>query len=170
MLKAIVPKPRATRRRRAVPWRSNSAQAAAKLGRARSCAVSAGRRGSCFHRATAFSTMVVSEAPWITWISRISEKCASTTPNSSALKIMPSSSIMQSNATTLGCLSGGERSVASARPTVCVVCKPAPTNRNASAAAAWPMKTGPLLSPERMINANGMIARPPNCSIVPNHR
>ena len=170
MLNAVVPKPRATRRRRAVPWRSNSAQAARKLGRARSCAVSDGRRGSCFHSATAFSTMVATEAPWITWISRISEKCANTKPNSNALKIMPSSSIMQSRATTFGCLSGGERSVASARPTVCVVCSPAPTSRKASAAATWPMKTGPLLSPERMISANGMIARPPNCSMVPNQR
>ena len=77
---------------------------------------------------------------------------------------------MHSSATTLGCVSGGERSVASASPTVCVVCSPAPTSRKASPAAAWPMMIGPLLSPERMMSANGMIASPPNCTSVPIHR
>ena len=170
MLKATVPKPSATSRRRASPARSNSAQDWRKLGRTRSCAVSDGRRGSCFHRAAAFSTMVATEAPWITWISRTSEKRASNRPNSSALNTMPSRSIMHSSDTTLGCLSGGERSVASARPTVWVVCRPAPTSRKASAAAAWPTKTGALLSPDSRISANGMMANPPNCSMVPPHR
>jgi hypothetical protein len=41
---------------------------------------------------------------------------------------------MQSKATTFGNDSGGARSVARARPTVCVVCRPAPTSRNDSAA------------------------------------
>ena len=29
-------------------------------------------------------------------------------------------------------------------------------------------KAGPVVSPERMSSANGMIAKPPNCAIVPN--
>ena len=62
----------------------------------------------------------------------------------------------------------GARSVASARPTVCTVCSPAPTSRNASAAAACPIQSGPVVSPDRISSANGMIAKPPNCSIVPN--
>ena len=77
---------------------------------------------------------------------------------------------MHSSATTFGCDSGGERSVASASPTVCVVCSPAPTSRKANAAAAWPMTIGPLVSPDRISSANGMIASPPNCTIVPIHR
>ena len=83
---------------------------------------------------------------------------------------MPSSSIMHSSATTVGCDSGGDRSVASARPTVCVVCSPAPTSRNASAAAACPTQGAALLSPDSRISANGMIASPPNCTMVPIHR
>ena len=42
------------------------------------------------------------------------------------------------SATTRGRASCGARSVASARPAVCVVCRPAPTSRKASAAPTWP--------------------------------
>ncbi len=83
---------------------------------------------------------------------------------------MPSSSIMHSRATTFGWARGGARSVASARPTVCTVCSPAPTSRKASAAAAWPTQGGALLSPDSRISANGMIDSPPNCTSVPNQR
>ena len=50
-------------------------------------------RASCFHSAMTLSTISVSAAPWITWISRISLKSASSTPNVSALAIMPNISI-----------------------------------------------------------------------------
>ncbi len=80
---------------------------------------------------------------------------------------MPASSDTYISATTRGRVSAGARSVASASPAVCVTCRPAPTSRNASAAAASPNHAGARLSPDIRISANGMIARPPNCSIVP---
>ena len=162
MEKATVPNPSATSRRRACAPRLNARQVSTNDGTARSPRVAAGLRGSCFHRAMALRTIVASAAPWITWISRISLNGCSSAPNSSALNTMPSSSIMHSSATTVGCVSGGDRSVASASPTVCVVCSPAPTSRNASAAAACPTHAGALLSPDSRINAKGMMARPPN--------
>ena len=76
---------------------------------------------------------------------------------------MPASSIAQSSATTRGRARSGARSVASASPTVCTVCSPAPTSRNASAAATSPTHSGPVVSPDRISSANGMIAKPPNC-------
>ncbi len=113
---------------------------------------------------------MASAAPWITWISRIAEKWCSARPNTTALAIMPASSMAQSSATTFGRAWAGARSVASARPTVCVVCKPAPTSTKASAAATWPTTIGPVVSPDRIRSANGMMAKPPNCNSVPNHR
>ncbi len=83
---------------------------------------------------------------------------------------MPASSIAQSSATTRGRACAGARSVASASPTVWVVWSPAPTSTNASAAATCPTTIGPVVSPDRISSANGMIAKPPNCSSVPNHR
>jgi hypothetical protein len=58
----------------------------------------------------------------------------SSPPKISAAAIMPTSSITYISPTTLGCSSTGTRSVASARPTVCTICTPAPTSRKASAA------------------------------------
>ena len=81
----------------------------------------------------------------MTWISRAGLKSASSAPKTSALTIMPSSSITYINPTTLGCDSTGARSVASASPTVCVVCMPAPTSKKAMAAPRWPTQTGAWL-------------------------
>ena len=86
MLNATVPRPRATRRRVACGAVAERAPGLAErrlhAGRAR-CAH--GSRASCFHSAITFSTIVASAVPWITWISRISVKCASSAPKTSAL-------------------------------------------------------------------------------------
>ena len=169
MLNATVPRPSAVSRRRACTSALKLRQVSRKLGRGPAM-VRVGSRASCFHNATAFSTMVATAEPCTTWISRIWLKSASNAPNSNALATMPSSSIMHSSATTRGWVSGRARSVASAKPTVCTVCSPAPTSRNASAAAACPIQAGPLASPDSTISANGMIDSPPNCSNEPNHR
>ena len=108
--------------------------------------------------------------PWMTWMSRISLNGVSSAPNATAPPTMPTSSIMHSRPTTFGWLSTGARSVASASPTVCTVCTPAPTRRNAKAAATVPTQAGALLSPERRISANGMMASPPNCTSEPIQR
>jgi hypothetical protein len=81
---------------------------------------------------------------------------------------MPTKSITYISATTRGRVSAGAKSVASARPAVCVVCKPAPTKRNARAAEARPAHSWIGVSPDSKINANGMMASPPNCISVPN--
>ncbi len=81
---------------------------------------------------------------------------------------MPSSSITYSSATTRGRDASGARSDASARPAVCVVCRPAPASTNASAAATWPATSCTWVSPASRISANGMIASPPNMPSVPN--
>ena len=60
-------------------------------GRSRAGAVSEGRRGSCFQSAITFSTNVVSAAPWITWIRRISLNLPSSAPKASALPTIPTS-------------------------------------------------------------------------------
>ena len=112
--------------------------------------------------------MVMSAVPWMTWISRTFEKSARRRPKATALTIIPTSSITQSSATTFGRACAGARSVASARPTVCVVWSPAPTSTKASAAAICPAHNGPVVSPDRSSSAKGMIASPPNCSSVPN--
>ena len=81
---------------------------------------------------------------------------------------MPTSSITYISATTRGREASAARSVASARPAVCAVCMPAPTSRNAMPAAIGPIHSGPVVSPDRIISANGMMARPANCSMLPN--
>jgi len=48
--------------------------------------------------------------------------------------IMPTSCMTYIRPTTLGCLSWVDKSVASARPAVCVVCMPTPTKMKATAA------------------------------------
>ena len=94
MLKAAVPSPTPTSRRLARPPRMKLRQAVRKAGRGvPRCAVRAGSRASCFHNATTFSTIVSSAAPWMTWISRIWLKSASSAPKASELATMPSSSI-----------------------------------------------------------------------------
>ena len=168
ILNAKVPIASATRRRADWPPRQNARHVSTKplswLGARFGC------RGSCFHSAIALSTIVSSAEPWTTWMSRTSLNGDSASPNISADATMPSSSIMHSSATTLGCALAGARSVASASPTVCTVCSPAPTSKNASPAAASPTQGGALVSPDRMMSANGMIDSPPNCSSVPNQR
>ena len=72
MLKAMVPKPTATKRRTAWPEWLKVAQAVWKVtgvsgvGRRRS-------RDSCFHSAVTLRIKVTTAAPWITWISRPGE-------------------------------------------------------------------------------------------------
>ena len=105
---------------------------------------------------------VRSPAPCTTRTSRISLKGVSRRPKPTAASTVPTSSIMQSSATTFGRARSGARSVASARPAVWVVCIPAPVIRKARAAPACPTMGGPWLSPERRIRAKGMIASPPN--------
>ena len=83
---------------------------------------------------------------------------------------MPRSNMTYIKPTTLGCDSFGAKSVASARPTVCTVCKPAPTRRKEKPAAICPIHTGrasdsPCLA--RTSTAKGMMARPPNCTSEP---
>ena len=84
--------------------------------------------------------------------------------------MVPSNSITHIRPTTLGWSSTGAKSVAKARPTVWVVCKPAPTSKNATAAPIWPTQAGAWLAwpePDSTNRANGITARPPNCSKVP---
>ena len=111
--------------------------------------------------------MVTTAAPWTTWISRISLKLASSLPKARPEATMPTKSMVYMSAMTFGRTDSGARSVARARPAVCVVCSPAPTRRNATAEAIWPMITGPWVSPDKTRSANGMMARPPNCTNVP---
>ena len=96
-------------------------------------------------------------------------KLFSNRPNRKPLTTMPTSSMEYISATTRGRTASDARSVASAKPAVCVVCTPAPIIKNASAAATCPNATGAWLSPDSTSNANGMKARPPNCISVPNH-
>jgi len=130
----------------------------------------AGLRVSCFHSATQFSTIVTSAEPWITCTSRPGLKSASIAPNTMALTMVPSSSMTYISPTTRGWDSTGARSVASARPAVCVVCSPAPTIRKAMPAPAWPIQAGhcaALPPPESTSSAKGMMASPPNWISVP---
>ena len=113
--------------------------------------------------------MATAEA-WITWTSRPGLNSASKVPNTSALTMLPASSITYIRPTTLGCDSTGARSVARASPAVWVVCKPAPTSKKATPAPAGPIQAGQcaaLPPPESTSSANGMIASPPNCTMVP---
>ena len=128
------------------------------------------RRGSCFHKAVTFKSKVIIAAACMTRIKRPGLKSANAAPNSKALTIIPNNSITYIKPTTLGRDSGDAKSVASASPTVWVVCKPAPTKRKATAAPNCPIHTGAsfaLPSPDNTNNANGMIAKPPNCTKVP---
>ena len=87
-----------------------------------------------------------------------------------ALTIIPTSSITYISPTTLGWLSVGAKSVAKAKPTVCVVCRPAPTSKNATAAPNWPIQAGASAdcpAPANTSSAKGMIEKPPNCIKVP---
>lgn len=114
-----------------------------------------------------FRTSVIAAQPWITWIRRSWLKSASARPKTTAASTMPNSSMSESTATTFGCDSRGARSVASARPTVCTACIPAPTIRNAIAAEACATQGGAQVSPDSTISAKGIIASPPNCTMVP---
>ena len=82
---------------------------------------------------------------------------------------MPSSSITYISATTRGRVSSLAWSVARARPAVWAVCRPTPTTRKAKAAAAGATQAGTSTAPppDNSSTANGMMARPKNCSIVP---
>ena len=170
MPKAMVPRPTAARRRSACPPWMKWCQDSRKPGCAWGAAPRGGRRVSCFHRASRFSAMVATAAPWMTWIRRAGEKSSSRAPNSRALMIVPTSSITYISPTTFGCDSCGARSVASARPAVCTVFIPAPTSRNARPAHPCPTHAGQRADsppPDRTSSANGMMAKPPNCSIAP---
>ena len=72
---------------------------------------------------------VTTAQPWITWISRPGVKSVRKAPNASAETIDPSRRLTYISPTTLACWSSRARSVARARPTVCVICTPAPTIR-----------------------------------------
>ena len=80
---------------------------------------------------------------------------------------MPSNSITYISATTRGRDFSGAISVASARPAVWVICEPAPTSKKASAELTCPSQGPKLESPDSKISANGMIAKPANCSHDP---
>ena len=171
MEKASVPTPTATSRASALSPAMKLAQDCWKLG---SGAVAwRGRdwpRASCFHTAMPFRTMVATPAPWITCTRRPLEKSASSAPKISALTIEPASSATYMRPTTLGCFSGGVRSVASAKPTVWVMCSPVPTSRKARPAATWPMIGGTSAAWPcwaSTSSAKGIIASPPNCTMVP---
>src|SRR3990167_1665852 len=174
MLKAMVPSPTAASRRIAWSPLAKLPQLARKLGAcAGACTPRCGRRVSCFHKASRFSAMVATAEPWITSIKRPALKFSSIAPNTSALTMVPASSITYIRPTTRGCDSTGARSVASASPAVWVMCRPAPTSRKASPAPAWPIHDGHSLAwppPDSTSSANGMIASPPNWIIVPFER
>ena len=115
-----------------------------------------------------FSNTLSMAAPCTTCTSFLSEKSASSALHSVPPSTMPSSSITYIKATTRGRESSEARSVASARPVVCVVCSPVPTSRKASPAHRWPTQAMPSCpSPVSTSSAKGMIASPPNCSPVP---
>ncbi len=166
MLNAAVPQPIASSSRALRASEVNSRQTTENLGVARSGRVVDGARASCFHSAMTLSAMVNIAAPCTIATSRVALKSASSEPITKAAPIMPTSSITNISATTRGRVSSGARSVASARPAVCVVCMPSPVKRNASAPAIIPMvKVSPR---ESSSSAKGMIARPPNWSSDPN--
>ena len=100
-----------------------------------SMAARSGFRASCFHSAMLLSTSVIKAAPCTTCTRVLGEKSASTRPKKVPLPTMPISSITYIRATTRGRVSSSARSVASARPAVCAVCRPIPTTRKANAAA-----------------------------------
>ena len=85
--------------------------------------------------------MIAAQA-WITCTSRAGLNSLRKAPKQNALTMVPTSSITYISPTTLGRLSGGARSVASARPAVCTVCRPMPTIRNAMPAPAGPTHAG----------------------------
>ena len=81
MAKPAVPKPSATSRRKTRGVRTKSAKAAAKEVRGFSTEVICGSRGSCFHMAMQFNTMVESATPWMIWIRCTWVKSRRRTPN-----------------------------------------------------------------------------------------
>ena len=129
--------------------------------------MSLGSRTSCFQTATKFKIMVTIAAPWITWIKRIALKSDNNQPRMSELINIPTNNMTYKRATTRGRVSSVAKSVARARPAVCVVCIPKPTRRKATAAATSPTIGGATPSPDKIKRANGRIAKPPNCAIVP---
>ena len=166
----MVPRPMTHSRRRA--WAS-----ATKCCRAcRKPTSGAGRcprvrsRPSCFHSESPLSTSVATAEAWMTCTSRAGVYSVSIQPNTAALTIDPASSITYIRPTILGWSRSGTKSVASARPAVWVVCRPMPTSRKATAAAAGPIQLGQacaLPPPESTNRAQGMMARPPNWIMVP---
>ena len=103
MLKAMVPMPTATRRRRACSPSTKLPQDSRKLtGFSATAGPRLGRRVSCCHSASMFSTMVATAEPWITCTSRPGVKSCSKAPKTSALTMLPSNSITYIRPTTLG--------------------------------------------------------------------
>ena len=108
-------------------------------------------------------------APWTTLISRIFEKSLNRYPMTRADKPIPTKNITYKRATTRGRLSFGALSLASANPAVWVICKPSPVIKNAKPARTSPAHKGPTVcSPDKMISAKGIIAKPPICQRDPN--
>ena len=130
-----MPNHTATSRRLACSSCDSADQASRKRGAPVAGITTEAARGSCFHRASMLSATVTTAEPCSTWISRNSLNRDSSRPKISALVRMPTSSMTQSSVTTSGRDRGGAMSVASASPTVCTVCSPAPTSRKASEAA-----------------------------------
>ena len=83
---------------------------------------------------------------------------------------MPTNSMTYISATTRGRVFSSARSVANARPAVWVICNPAPTSKNANAPDVWPIQGDTCESADNKINAKGIIAKPPNCSMLPAHK
>ena len=170
MLKPAVPSAVATRRRRvrARRWRSRSRRRGSRIA-ARSSAVSSGSRGSCFQSATQLSTIVASAAPCTTWISRTSLKCCEQRAEhqraDAPCRAAASRTAARRRAGARAPARG--RSPARARPSGRCAARRRPAGRPAPPPPAR-STIGPVVSPDRMISANGMIAKPPNCSSVPN--
>ena len=173
IMKAMVPKPTTTKRRRVCGPLQKWAQALEKESLTGTPGLRNRLRGSCFHKASTFKTRVSKATVWVTRIKRPGLYSLSKSPNSSALKIMPANCITNIKPTTWGWVSGGAKSVAKAKPTVWVVCMPTPTIKKAPAAPTRPTHVGAWLAwpaPASTNRANGMTANPPNWIRVPIHK
>ena len=127
-------------------------------------------RASCFQRDAKLRAATKTALPWTTCTNLVGEKSFKSQPSKPLPIINPTNIALCSKATTLGLFSAGAMSVAKASPAVCVVCIPAPTNKNAKQAPTLPIQTVCIVSSFSSNNANGMIANPPNIKIFPIQR
>ena len=170
MLKAAVPRPTATSRRSERPLRGERAPRRRGTRAARgSGAVRDGSRASCFQSATMFST-IVSERGALDHLDQpdLAEVGEQRTEQQRAARPCRPAASRTAAPRHAGARLAGARSVASARPGGLRRVQPgADQQEGERRRRPGRSTTGPCVSPDRTMSANGMIASPPNCSSVP---